>query len=84
MQLINIVNGTVWSVQPTQVLRVQQNADGAFDYEGDNFGARYVHAADVMVLPDDIDVAIGSEIDPDWRNVEIPLPRLLAPTPQGA
>lgn len=84
MQLISIVDGAAWSVHPTQALRVQQNPDGTFDYEGDGVGARYANAADLMVLPDDVDVEIGSEIDPVWRAVEIPLTRLLAPSPEGA
>lgn len=84
MQLISIVNGTVWSVQPTHSLRAQQNPDGTFDYEGDSFGAQYADAADLMVLPDGVDVDVGSEIDPSWHAVEIPLTQLLAPSAEGA
>ena len=84
MQLIDIVNGAVWSVQATRSLRAQKNADGTYNFEGDSCGAQYVNASDIMILPDEVEIEVSQEINPDWYALEIPLEHLLAPTAEGA
>ena len=84
MWVIQVVGTMAWSVQRTTSLRTQKNGDETYNVEGDNFGFQSIHASDVLVLPEELTVEAGQEIDPEWHDVALPLDRFLSLTPQMA